>query len=122
MYFWWFLFLYNLLIPVTMIISGHALATRAPREVNNAFGYRTKRSMRNMETWQFAHDYCGKFSFRSGLLLILVGIAVQVPVFGGSTMSVGLAALAVFALEVLIMFLTFFCTEQALKKEFGEEA
>ena len=122
MYFWWFLFLYNLLIPVTMIISGHALATRAPREINNAFGYRTRRSMRSIETWQFAHRYCGRFSFRSGWLLVIVGFAVQIPVFGESTVTVGLVALAVFVLEVFMMFLTFFRTEEALRKEFGEEA
>ena len=29
-------------------------------DVNFVFGYRTSMSMKNKDTWEFAHKYCGK--------------------------------------------------------------
>ena len=34
-------------------------------QINDAFGYRTTRSMKNQETWRFAHQYSGKNGFVS---------------------------------------------------------
>ncbi len=31
---------------------------RRPRQVNSMFGYRTARSMKNEDTWKFAHRHC----------------------------------------------------------------
>ena len=31
-----------------------------PKEINGIIGYRTTMSRKNMDTWKFAHDYCGK--------------------------------------------------------------
>lgn len=59
MWFWWFMFVCNLLIPILMIVCGRMMWKYPPKEINRGWGYRTKRSMKNIDTWKFAHDYCG---------------------------------------------------------------
>ncbi|MBE6023390.1 MAG: SdpI family protein [Cellulosilyticum sp.] len=60
MSFWIFMLLMTLLIPISMIGFGYYFSKKAPKEINNVLGYRTSRSMKNKETWQFAHNYFGK--------------------------------------------------------------
>ena len=58
--FWIYMLLMALLIPALMILFGRLFLNNAPRNINFAFGYRTRRSMMNMETWRFAHAYIGR--------------------------------------------------------------
>lgn len=59
MWFQWFIFVFDLLIPVLMILSGKAMQNHCPKNINGMIGYRTPRSMKNMDTWKYAHEYCG---------------------------------------------------------------
>ena len=43
---------------------------KAPKDINHTFGYRTKRSMMNKDTWSFAHAYIGKLWLICGLVLM----------------------------------------------------
>lgn len=66
--FWWFMLMCDLLIPVILIIAGGMMWKHCPKTINTAYGYRTKLSMTNMETWKFAHDYCGKLWWKLGFV------------------------------------------------------
>jgi len=55
-----FMLIVVLLIPLTMLFFGWLLFRRTPKEINYVYGYRTKRSMMNEETWRFANQYFGK--------------------------------------------------------------
>ena len=59
MAFWCFMLLCDLLIPLTMILAGAVMCRRSPRRINRFFGYRTRRSMQNPDTWMFAQAYYG---------------------------------------------------------------
>ena len=48
------------LLPFTMIGFGRYFMKKAPKEINSVFGYRTSMSMKNKDTWEFSHKYCGK--------------------------------------------------------------
>lgn len=63
--FWIFMMFIELLIPVTMIGFGKMFLKHSPKEINMAFGYRTSMSMKNRDTWEFAHKYCGKIWYNS---------------------------------------------------------
>lgn len=52
-----FMVIMLLLTPLTMIGFGKYFIKSAPKEINGAFGYRTSMSMKNKDTWQFAHNY-----------------------------------------------------------------
>ena len=56
MAFWLFYGAMNLLIPAIMLFFGTRFQRRSPEKINHIYGYRTARSMRNQETWKFAHE------------------------------------------------------------------
>ena len=60
MWFWWFMLICDMIIPIVMVIVGRMMWKHCPEHINDMFGYRTARSVKNMDTWKFAHDYCGK--------------------------------------------------------------
>ncbi len=54
--FWIFMLIMLLLIPFSMFGLGMYFCKNIPKEINCIFGYRTSRSMKNQDTWKFAHD------------------------------------------------------------------
>ena len=52
--FWIYMLIMDLLVPVTLIGFGKYFKTKAPKEINAVFGYRTSMSMKNRDTWEFA--------------------------------------------------------------------
>ena len=59
--FWIFIFVCSMLMPVLMIIFGQLFQKRPPGQINSVYGYRTKMSMLNMDTWDYAHRYFGTY-------------------------------------------------------------
>ena len=70
--FWGFMLVCCLLIPVSMLVIGGLWRTRPPERVNSVYGYRTARSMKNRETWAFAHAYCGGLWRKMGWVLLVI--------------------------------------------------
>ena len=64
--FWIFMLIMDLLLPFTMIGFGRYFMKKAPKEINSLFGYRTSMSMKNKDTWEFAHKYSGKVWYVCG--------------------------------------------------------
>ena len=56
MWFWWFMLICDMIIPIVMVIVGRIMWKHCPKHINGISGYRTTRSMKNMDTWKFAHD------------------------------------------------------------------
>ena len=80
--FWIFMLVMILLIPITMIGFGKLFLKQAPGEINAVFGYRTTMSMKNKDTWEFAHNYCGKLWYRCGLFLLPLSVIPLLFVIG----------------------------------------
>lgn len=62
------MFFCNILIPIIMIIAGYMMYKNPPKEINCIIGYRTRRSMKNKDSWKFAHDYGGRLWFKLGMM------------------------------------------------------
>ena len=64
MWFWWFMLICDLIIPIAMVICGRMMWKQCPKHMNSMSGYRTTRSMKNMDTWNLrmttAEDFGGK--------------------------------------------------------------
>ena len=58
------------------------ISEKPPKEINAMYGYRTAMSMKNKETWKYAHRCCGKLWYVSGLVMIPVTVIVLTCVFG----------------------------------------
>lgn len=118
---WIYMFIMDLLIPIVMVLFGRAFCKKAPKEINSVFGYRTSRSMKNRDTWEFAHRYCGKIWFVCGLALIPIAAGVMLCFIGADTATVGYVGAAMLVLPLVLMVISIILTENALKKNFDTD-
>ena len=118
--FWIFMLIMVLLIPITMIVIGRLFLKNAPKDINYVFGYRTKRSMMNLETWKFAHGYIGKLWFICGLTLLPLSVVVMVLVLGKEINTVGTVGGILTIVQMIPMIGTIIPTENALKNGFDK--
>ena len=120
MFFWVFMLCVVLLIPVVMIIYGRLFSKMAPKDINYIFGYRTRRSMMNEETWKFAHRYFGKLWYICGLIILPFSVVAMVFVFGKEADMVGSVGGIITLFQMIPLIGTIIPTERALKKNFDE--
>lgn len=118
MTFWIFMTVMDLLIPVTMIGFGRYFMKNAPKDINALFGYRSKMSMLNQDTWEFAHRYCGKLWFDLGVILLPLSVIPMILVYGKKMDTVSLVGLVVCMLQLLPLIGSIIPTEIALKRQF----
>lgn len=115
------MFFCNLLIPLTMMITGYMMYKHPPKEINGVIGYRTTRSTKNMDTWRFAHDYCGRLWFKAGIILFIPSIAAQMPFAGSNEDVVGIMTVVVETIQLIVLIGSIFPVEKALKTNFDDD-
>lgn len=118
--FWGFMFIMDLFIPITMIVFGKLSLNYTPKEINRLIGYRTKMSMKNKDTWVFAHKYCGKLWYVCGLILLPVSAVAMLFVIGKNENIVGITGGIVCAIQIILMIVAIILTEIALKRNFDK--
>lgn len=121
MWFWWFMFVCDLLIPVLMIICGRMMWKHAPGNINGIIGYRTARSMKNIDTWKFAHDYCGRLWWKIGWGMLVPSAVIQLPFYCSSVNWIGTVGGVLCVIQCIILIVSIFPTEKALKATFTDE-
>ncbi len=119
--FWWFMLVCDLLIPAAMGITGYRIWKHCPSKINPTSGYRTRRSMQNMETWKFANTYCGQLWYKAGLIQVLPTIAVHVQYVNREVNEIGIASLVIVGVQLTVMLLSIIPVEKALKKKFNKD-
>ena len=118
--FWLFMLLCSLLIPCTMIGFGKYFTKKAPREINALFGYRTSMSMKNRETWEFAHKHIGNLWFRLGLILLVLSVVPMLVLFGKDVETVGNLGVLLCGVQLVPLLGSIIPTEIALKRTFDQ--
>ncbi len=120
--FWVFMLAIDALIPLSMIACGvWFLKSGGPENINRLVGYRTSMSMKNTDTWKFAHTYCGKLWRNAGLVLLLLSIGSLFFVMGREVDVVGLFGGALCGVQLVVMIVPIGLTERALKKRFDKD-
>lgn len=119
--FWFFMTGCILLIPLTMIGFGLYFQKKAPQEINILFGYRTEMSMKNKETWEFAHYTIGNIWYRTGLVLISIVIFIMVCLFQKDINTISIAGTIMMMIQLIPLIASIFLTEAALKKHFDKD-
>ena len=119
--FWIFMLAMNLLFPLIMIVIGRYFMKKSPKEINYIFGYRTNMSMKNKDTWDFAHNYFGKLWFRLGWLLIPISVIPMLFVIGKGEDIIGTVGMVVMVIDLILLIVPIFPTERALKKIFDKD-
>ena len=120
MVFWIFMLIIVLIVPALMITFGTIFLCRAPDKINCFFGYRTRRSMKNLDTWNFAHGYIARWWIAVGTVLAALVVGVMAFIFGESRSTVSIVGCVLTAIEVIGLIIPVFPTESALKKSFDK--
>lgn len=119
--FWIFMLVMDLLTPLLMLGLGVASVKHTPKTINSIYGYRTGMSMKNQDTWQFAHQYFGKLWTRIGLILLPVSVLPLLFVIGESENTVGMVGGILCAVQVFVLIGSIFPVEKALKRTFDPD-
>ena len=115
-----FLFVVNLFLPVIMLIFGVIFEKHPPKSVNGAYGYRTTRSMKNQETWDFAHKLFGEIWKKAGTVLSIITISVTIASYPLGEDGIGIVSLVLVHIQLVVLLLCIYPVEKALKKNFDE--
>lgn len=121
MEFWIFMLIMNLLIPLALVILGAYFRKNTPKNINQLFGYRTVRSMKNKDTWSFAHKYFGKVWIITGLILLPMAVVAMLPLLGKDNETVGIFGSVICVVETIPLLISIALTENALKKNFNND-
>lgn len=123
MLFWIFLFVVNLSLPLIIFLIGKVFSKGAPTDINKLFGYRTTMSMKNKDTWEFAHKACGRIWKKLGIVLFILTIIVM-PI-GLMKVNdkdfVGMISLILCTIQIISMIASVYFIEKELKENFDEE-
>ena len=121
MWFWWFMLICDLTTPIIMLISGRMMWKHCPKRINGIVGYRTTRSMKSMDTWKFAHNYCGKLWWKTGGLMLIPSALIHIPLYHSNENTIGIAGLILVTIQCIILIASIYPTEKALKKYFDDD-
>lgn len=115
------MFLMELMIPVLMTGFGRHFQKHAPRQINAVYGYRTKMSMKNMDTWQYAHQYFGRLWFRYGCFMLPLSVFVMLPMIGKDEDVTGIFGTVIITVQMAGLLLPVVRTEHELHRMFDSQ-
>ncbi|WP_240420561.1 SdpI family protein [Paenibacillus periandrae] len=104
---------FALLIGVIFILSGQLLKRKPPKNINAIYGYRTSRSMKNLDLWNEANQYSSKIMINNGYVMIVAGCLV------GMGLGVKYQVAAIFSIMgmmLLLIIMMFIQVERRLKQ------
>ena len=110
-------------VPLLFIVFGWLFTHgRYPKKPNEFYGYRTTRSMKNEETWRYAQEHWGRWSWRYGWVLLILSGVIGIILWllsrnGYTVMSYFVTWLV---LESILTLGTILPVERALKDRFDE--
>jgi hypothetical protein len=120
--FWIYMLIMSTVVPFTMIGFGsYFVRSSGPEKINMAFGYRSSMSMKNDDTWKFAHAYCGKVWRIMGWAMLPVSAAAMLFVLGKGTGTVGTFGAVVLGAQCVSLVASIIPTEKALRKHFDKD-
>ncbi len=118
--FWIFMFCCTLLIPIIMIITGNSMRLGKFKTINSIVGYRTRRSMKNQQTWDYAHRECGLLWRRWGSTMLVLTVIAMLLFMGEDTDHIGVVGSVITVLQMIPLFLSIVIVEKKLREKFDE--
>lgn len=116
---WVLMLICNLLIPAVTIWYGRRFQANPPKEPNGVFGYRTARSMKSRDAWNFAQRKMGEVWGRWGFVMAPPVVVCQALTLLCPTVEgMCLWSLPITVVEVAALLLSMIPVERALKENF----
>ncbi len=112
----------ELILPIAVIMVGVSVWKNPPK-MGEQFGFRTKRSQKSTEVWNYAQIAYGKAStavfIPIELLTLAVGVMAIVMNFGD--LPAFITFMAVELVQVVVLIIITFAVDLSLKKRFDED-
>ncbi len=118
--YWIFMVAMDLLIPAAVFGFGCIFRKNPPEDINYGYGYRTKRSMINKDTWMFAQKTMGKIWYKTGMAMFLT-VLPMVFFINSDADIVSVAGGVICCVQLVLMLATIFPVEKALKETFDSQ-
>lgn len=66
------------MIGIIFVLAAIILQKNPPTDINAAYGYRTKRSMKNKELWGAGNRYSAEVMKQNGFIMMLIGSVISI--------------------------------------------
>ena len=117
----WFMMLgFNLLIPAILLSAGKLFLKKAPKDINWIFGYRTNMSMKNEDTWAFAHKVAGAFWWKWGWITLAITVVAMLLILNKSNEVISVVGCIVMFAQMIPLIAVIPHTEKALRNTFDK--
>lgn len=114
------IFIVNLIIPAAMILGGYMMRKCPPRSISRWVGFRTALSMKNADTWAFAHACCGRVWWKIGWISLALSVFVQLPFAKAGEETLETLALVMVLAQSFVLLGTVVYVQRELKRAFDE--
>lgn len=114
------IFIVNLIIPGVMVLGGYMMRKCPPRNISRWVGFRTALSMKNADTWAFAHACCGRVWWKAGWISLVLSMLVQLPFAKAGEETLETLALAMVLVQSFVLLGTVVYVQRELKLTFDE--
>lgn len=106
--------------PLVLMIFGWRFLKKPPQKINRYYGYRTKRSMKNQDTWMYAHKCCGELWIAMGRWLLPLTLGAMLLSYYGGEAAILAVGGVIMVVDVAVAFWTYYKVEEQLKSAFDE--
>lgn len=92
----------SILIGIIFILAAIVLQKNPPNDINAAYGYRTKQSMKNKELWDAGNRYSAEVMKQNGFIMMLIGSVISILFRYPHTTAVIMAIMALLIIHLFI--------------------
>ena len=103
------------IIGIIYSTAGFIFRTNPPKRINGLYGYRTKRSMKSIEAWNFAQEFSALIMIRYGLIHVAIFLILSVFI---QNMNIAVSLILALIPTFIIAAIPIVQTEKELKKRF----
>jgi len=114
---WAFVFIACLVCPLMMLIYGIRFRCYQPKR-DGICGVRIKAALQNDETWDFAHQYCGKLWETMGLFMASIVIVCMILLIDLSEMMIAVSGVVILLIQLVLFVLSFGLVSKKILKNF----
>lgn len=110
-----------ILIPALMLGAGWMMWKHPPKKINAIYGYRTRMSSLNQNTWRFSQEYAGRLWVRWGIRMMPVSILLLMFLAAAGETVAATAGAVLCMVQIVIMLSSIAVVERTLKKVFDKQ-
>lgn len=118
---WIMIVITYILIPALMAGAGWMIWKHSPKNINAIYGYRTRMSSLNQNTWRFSQEYAGRLWVRWGIRMMPVSILLLMFFAASGEKAAATAGTVLCMVQIVIMLSSIAVVERALNKVFDKQ-